>query len=149
MRDRYTIVSKCFHLFSLIQTAVGARLAGGREPNDAVAQVARGKSSDPVSDDSWWHYGNARSTKADIMTSIWGEGLVREIPAVDGAQVILAWPMILQSRTWDAGFLGPHLEAMPADAVLDGVLSQAECDTWFERLGLVAADAPRKWWRVW
>jgi hypothetical protein len=72
--------------------------------------------------------------------------LVREIPVVDGSQVLLAWPPILKSRTWDAGFFGPHLEAMRADAVLDRELSAAESQAWLENLG---AASEKKWWRWW
>lgn len=146
LRLNFTNVSHCFHLFSLLQTAVGLRIPGGRVPDEAIAWVARGKSTEPVSDDAWWHYGNATSPKADISASIWGEGLVREIPRVNGEQVILLWPPILQGRTWDAGFLGPHLDAMPADAAVAGVLTPEEAQAWLESLGI--RRERKSWWRI-
>jgi hypothetical protein len=144
LRLRYTNVSNCFHLFSLLQTAIGTGIPGGCAPDATIARVARGKSTEEVNDEAWWHYGTAASNQASIAASIWGEGLVREIPLVEGERVILAWPPLLQSRSWDAGFLGPHLEAMPADAVIESPLTAAESAAWVKRLDL----APRKkWWR--
>jgi hypothetical protein len=140
----YTNVANCFHLFSLLQTAIGTLIPGGREPSAAITRVARGKSTGAVSDEAWWHYGNALSNKADLASSIWGEGLVREIPRIDGVPVILAWPAELQSRSWDGGFLGPHLDAMPADAMVESQLTGEETRAWLQRLGI---GAKKKWWR--
>jgi hypothetical protein len=144
LRLRYSNVSNCFHLFSLVQTAVGTSLEGGNEPNAVIARVARGKSSEEVSDQAWWHYSHASSAVPEIATSIRGDGLVREIPEIDGFRVVLAWPPILATRHWDAGFLGPHLDAMPADVVLEGALTDAECIAWLERLG---SGKRKPWWR--
>jgi hypothetical protein len=146
LRLRYTNVSNCFHLFSLLQTAIGTSIPGGRAPNAAIARVARGKSTEPVNDEAWWHYGSAHSMTVDPARSIWGEGLVREIQPVEGVQVILAWPPVLASRGWDAGFLGPHLDAMPADAVVERPLTTSECESWLERLGV---EPKKRWWRLW
>jgi hypothetical protein len=146
LRLIYSNVSNCFHLFSLLQTAVGTSLPGGREPDAAIARVARGRSNEAVTDEAWWHYGSAQSKKADLATSIWGEGMVSEIPRVDGVPVILAWPPQLQSRSWDAGFLGPHLEALPAEVLVERALTDVESQEWLTRLGVL----PRKpWWRFW
>lgn len=145
LRLWYSNVSTNFHLFSLLQTAVGTAIPGGRVADDTVALVARGKSADAISDEAWWHYGAATSPKPDMSASIWGEGLVREIPRVNGDQVILLWPPILASRTWDAGFLQPHLEAMPADAGVERTLTPEETQAWREKLGL---GQTRKWWRL-
>lgn len=144
LRLAFANVSNCFHLFSLLQTAVGTRIPGGRTPDDTIARVARGKSSETVSDVAWWHYGSPSSPTADLSASIWGEGLVREIPRVDGEQVLLLWPPILQSRGWDAGFLGPHLEALPADASVERMLTPAECEAWLSKIGI--APRRRGWW---
>ena len=144
LRLAYANVSNCFHLFSLLQSAVGTSIPGGRTPNETIARVARGKSSDSISDEAWWHYGNPRSPKADVSATIWGEGLVREIPRVEGEQVMLLWPPVLRSRAWDAGFLGPHLEAMPADASVDSMLTPDECQTWLTKLGIWPQR--KRWW---
>ncbi|HTU64746.1 MAG TPA: hypothetical protein VMF52_02245 [Steroidobacteraceae bacterium] len=147
LRLSYTNVSNNFHLFSLLQTAVGTSLPGGRVPDETVAFVARGKSSEAVGDEAWWHYGNASSPTPDVMQSIWGEWLARDIPRVNGEQVILLWPMILKQRLWEAAFLGPHLEAMPADASIERMLTPDECAAWLNTLGI---GKPRKpWWRIW
>ena len=143
-RVGYSNVANCFHLFSLLQTAVGTRLPGGRTPDASIVQVARGRGSEQVHDEAWWHYGSAQSKKAELEASIWGEGLVREIPMIEGVQVILAWPPLLGSRVWDAGFFGPHLEALPADAVVEQELSAAESEAWLKRLGI---ERRKKWWR--
>jgi hypothetical protein len=144
LRLGYTHVSNCFHLFSLLQTAVGTRIPGGRVPDETIAWAARGKNSEPVRDTAWWHYGNPASPKADLGASIWGEGLVREIPRVNGEQVMLLWPPLLHVREWDAGFLGPHLEAMPADAAVDRMLTPEESKAWLETLGI--RRRRKAWW---
>ena len=145
LRLWYDNVANNFHLFSLLQTAVGTAIPGGRPADESIAMVARGKSADPVSDQAWWHYGNVASPKADLKATIWGEGLVREIPRVDGEQVMLLWPPILQGRSWDAGFLGPHLEAMPADAGVERLLTADETQAWLAKVGL--GPGRRRWWR--
>jgi len=144
LRLVYANVSHGFHLFSLLQTAVGASLPGGREPDEAVAGVARGKSGDTISDEAWWHYGAPRSPKPDSAATIRGEDLVSEIPHVDGEQVVLLWPPILPSRSWDSGFFGPHLEAMPADATVERMLTAEECKAWLETLGV--GRRRKSWW---
>jgi hypothetical protein len=132
-------------LFSLLQTAIGTSIAGGRAPDAAIARAARGKSNEVPRDEAWWHYGTALSKKADTATSIWGEGLVREIPRVDGVPVIIAWDPILEARTWDAAFLGPHLDAMPADAEIESILTSEEIKAWLKGLRI----KPRRSWWPW
>ena len=144
-RLRYENVSNCFHLFSLIQCALGRSIPGGRVPSGAVCAVARGESTERVSDQAWWHYGDPRSKTADIGGSIWGEASVRSIPAFKGVQIILLWPPLLGSRSWDSGFMGPHLEASPSDVVVEAELDEKDCDAWFEELG-VAHGRRRTWW---
>jgi hypothetical protein len=148
LRANYSNVANCFHLFSLLQTAVGNRMPGGREPSEAVGRVARGKSTEVVSDEAWWHYGHARSMKPELTASIWGEGTTQQLPVFDGVQVLLLWPPILQSRTWDGNFLGPHLDAMPADLVVEKELTPEESRAWLARVGLDPAQRKR-WWRFW
>jgi hypothetical protein len=144
LRMRYSNVSNCFHLFSLLQTAIGENIEGGRAPSAAIARVARGKSTEPVEDEAWWHYGTAQSKQADLSTSIWGEGLVSEIPRVDRTPLVLAFTPILETRTWDAAFLGPHLEALPADIAVDSALTPDEVRAWLARIGF---KPRRTWWR--
>jgi hypothetical protein len=142
LRTRYENVSNCFHLFSLLQSAIGTRLEGGRVPDETVARVARGKSDAPVTDHAWWDYGDPQSRQSDPRQSIRGEGLTREIPVIDDVQVMVAWTLRLE-RTWDAAFLQPHLEAMPADARVEAALPADEAAAWMKRLGI--ATAKRRW----
>lgn len=144
LRLWYTNVANNFHLLSLLQTAVGTRLPGGRVADDTIALMARGKASESITDEAWWHYGDATSPKANAMASIWGEHLVRDIPRVNGEQVILLWPPMLAKRTWDAGFLAPHLDAMPADAGVERMLTPDECRAWLETLGI--GRKRKRWW---
>lgn len=146
IRLRYENVATCFHLFSLLQTAIGTRMTGGREPDAAIAAAARGKSSDKVSDEAWWHYGDPRSKTADVRASIRGEALVRSIPTVNGVQVMLLWPPMLESRSWDGAFFGPHLDALAADVVVEEQLSPDSCQAWFKALGIRAGPRRKGWW---
>lgn len=136
LKVRYENVATCFHLFSLLQTAVGTRIPGGRQPDPAIAAAARGHTNAETYDEAWWHYGDPASKTADIHHSIWGEGLVREIPVVNGSRVMLLWPPIMQSRSWDEGFFGPHLQALPADVVVEEDLSPESCRAWLRTLGI-------------
>lgn len=143
---RYENVANAFHLFSLLQIAVGERLPGGRRPDKAVIAAAKGEAQAGTAHDrAWWHYGNPHAKTPALGASIWGEGSIREIPIVKGARVMLLWPPILQSRGWNSGFFGPHLQQMPSDVVLDGELTRQESQTWFEELGLEFPKG-RKWW---
>jgi hypothetical protein len=88
------------------------------------------------------------SPRPELTASIWGEGAVRDIPRVEGEQVMLLWPPILANRTWDTAFLGPHLEAMPASATVERMLTAEESKAWLEKLG-VGQPRRRPWWRFW
>jgi hypothetical protein len=123
---RYENIGNCFHLFSLIQDAVGAELPGGRTPAPEVGLAARHRSSAEVADHAWWHYGDPRSPSAAIGASIWGEASPRSIPDYDGVQVILLWPPLLGSRGWGSSFFGACLDALPADLVIERILPAPE-----------------------
>lgn len=129
-------VSNCFHLFSLVQCAIEEQLPGGRAARKVVVQCARGEIEAQTDDQAWWHYGDPRSPKPDVAASIWGEAAVRTIPEIDGARVLLLWPALLGSRTWDSGFFGPFLDAMPANVVFERALTDDEAREWTARLGL-------------
>lgn len=137
---RYQNVVNCFHLFTLVQAAIGERLPGGREPNAALADAARGRAELVANDAAWWHYGNPRSPVSDIGSSIWGEANVRAVPSFDEHRVILLWPPVLSGRSWDTGFSSPHLQQLPADAQLERMLSPDECRQWLDRLGVARAE---------
>jgi hypothetical protein len=137
LRLRYANVSNCFHLFSLLQTAVGARMPGG--------QTRAAPAND--GDEAWWHYGSARLPRADSHAGIPGESLVRDIPRVDGEQLILLWPPAARKCAWDSGFMSPHLEAMPASVTVEAELSADETRAWLDKSGVTRHQRP--WWRRW
>jgi hypothetical protein len=139
LRLEYSNISNAFHLFSLLQRAVGTRLPGGRKPPAADA---------PLDTEAWWHYGSPTSPQPDLTASIGGEGSVRDIPRVDGEQVVLLWPPILARRGWDTAFFSPHLEALPASARVERMLTEDESRAWLEKLG-VSGTGRRPWWRFW
>lgn len=145
-RLQYRNVATCFHLFSLIQAAMGERAPGGRKPDPRVADAARGRLPEQVEDEAWWHYGDPRSRVADLSASIWGEALVREIPVIDGEQVVLLWPHILASRSWDSSFFGPQLDALQPDAGIEAELATADTAAWFQKLGI---RSTKRWWWPW
>jgi hypothetical protein len=145
VRLKYENVSNCFHLFSLLQAAIGRRLPSGRTPDPRLVAVAKGITSASLSDEAWWHYGHARSVTPDISASIWGEASPRSIPMFDDVQVLLLWPPLLSSRSWDSGFFQPHLEALPADVRLESELSTGDARSWLDRLGVDASK--KKWWK--
>jgi hypothetical protein len=136
LRLRYTNVSNCFHLFSLLQTAVGQRLPGGQKPDQELAAVARDRADGKCSDAAWWHYADALTNKPHIGASLWGEMLVSHIPRIDQQLIILLWPKLLGSRSWDSSFFHPHLAAMPADVVIESELTAHECAALATRLRL-------------
>lgn len=146
LRVRYENVGHCFHLFSLLQSTVGTKIPGGHAPDELIAQVARGKSTDDVTDAAWWNYGTAASPAPED-PSAWDDRLVRDIPVVDGAQILLLWPPTTPTSSWTGSFLGPHLDAMPADAAIERALTPEEARAWLVKAGVL--EAPKKWWRFW
>jgi len=81
-RVRFENVNNCFHLFSLLQAALGDSMPGGKPPARSLIDVLEGRSQAKVSDSAHWHYGDARSNTSSIMASIWGEGGVDDIPDI-------------------------------------------------------------------
>jgi hypothetical protein len=134
-------VAWAFHLFSLLQTAVGTQLPGGREPDPRVSARARGQIEENVDDQAWWHYGHPHHLEPTLGSSIWGEQTVASLPRVDDHMVMLLWPPLLGTRSWGAGFFDPHLDAMPPDVVVDRQLTPDEVDAWLTRLAAAEPSA--------
>jgi hypothetical protein len=132
----YENVANCFHLFSLVQVAIGAKLPGGRPNDDAISAACRGKGMRAVHDQAFWHYGDPYCSTPSLQGSVWGEATVRSLPAIEGVRVLLLWPPLLATRSWDSGFFGPHLEALPADISVRRALTRDECSIWMKRLGI-------------
>jgi hypothetical protein len=132
----YSHVANCFHLFSLVQTALGSKLPGGRRADADVTAACRGWGTKDVHDEAWWHYGDPYCPTPTLQGSVWGEATVRSLPVIEGVRVILLWPKLLSSRTWDAGFFGPHLAALPSDIEIARPLTTEESSRWLGRLGV-------------
>lgn len=136
MRLQVRNVSNCFHLFSLIQCAVGQHLPDGQEADADLCAAAHGEDAAGLQDDAWWHYGSPLSSTPELGASIWGEANPRSIPCIDGHRIMLLWPRLLSGRSWDCGFFGPHLEAMPAEVTVEETLPVQACHAWFKKLAL-------------
>jgi hypothetical protein len=133
---RYSNITNCFHLFTLLQGALAGVMPDAQEVNADLLDMARGKSHGKGHDHAWWHYGQASSATPHLGSSVWGEAGPDSIGSVDGQQVLLLWPPILQSRGWDASFFTPILEQSPPSLEVIKVLSAADADAWWQRLGL-------------
>jgi hypothetical protein len=138
LKLRYENLARNFHLFSLLQAAVGTRIPGGRQPDPKIVAAAHGQTGDRAHDQAWWHYGDPRSKTPELRQSIWGEGQLKEIPIINGSRVMLLWPPLLQSRTWDEGFFTPHLQAMPPSVVIEEELARETAHEWLKTLGVLS-----------
>ncbi|HVJ13947.1 MAG TPA: hypothetical protein VM686_00840 [Polyangiaceae bacterium] len=136
---RYENVGRVFHLFTLLQGAIGTRLPGGREPDLEQVQAAMGGERSPHNDSAWWHYQDGFTSKADFMSSLWAEWSVSDVPQLDGVTVLVLWPPILGGRHWDSSFFGPALDAAPPRVTIVRELDSAEAEAWFLRVRI----APR------
>ena len=136
LKLQYENLGRNFHLFSLLQAAVGTRIPGGREPDPKIIAAAHGQTQDEVYDQAWWHYGDPRSKTPQLRESIWGEGRLTEIPVINGSRVMLLWPPLMQSRSWDEGFFGPYLQAMPPSVVVEEELARETVREWLNTLGI-------------
>ena len=121
-----------------------------------VEAAIQGVADVAVQDTACWHFGDPGAPEPSIQSSIWGEASVRSLPSVNGYQAILLWNPILRGRSWDSGFFGPHLMALPATMRLEE-MSSDEVELWMARLGLTCTAvkaqekviAGRPWWRFW
>lgn len=145
-RLRYDNIACAFHLFTLLQDALSAERPKEAELERMAVAVAKGQAQTACTDRAWWHFGQPTSAEADLAASVWGEGSPDEVARVDGEQVIVLWPPVLGSRTWDAGFLTPFLQAAPPKVEVIAQLSAAETEQWWQKIGL---PDPQPWWRFW
>jgi hypothetical protein len=133
---RYNNIATCFHLFTLLQGALAGIMPDAQKVSGPLLDIARGNSQGEGHDTAWWHYGPAGVTSPSVAASVWGEAGPDSISSIDGQQVLLLWPPVLQSRSWDADFFSPILEAsLPSVEVLE-VLSSTDVDAWWSRLSL-------------
>jgi hypothetical protein len=133
---KYSNVANCFHLFSLLQLAIGKKVPGGKNPSEKIRKIVDGKHNEHESDEAWWHYGDPRSPVSAIGDSIWGEMTTRDLPKVEGMKIILLWPPILGGRSWGTSFFGLDLAAMPPSAVIERTCELSEVREWLRKLGI-------------
>lgn len=133
---RYENVGRCFHLFTLLQGAIGTRLPDGRAPDHELVDAAMGGAPTSRVDAAWWHYQDHTAREAHFMHSLWAEWSIADIPEIDGVRVLVLWPPILSGRHWGADFFGPPLEAAPPRVAIERELDPAQVEAWFTRLGL-------------
>jgi hypothetical protein len=135
---RYENIANCFHLFTLLQGALANLMPDADQPSEELLAIARGRAEGTARDHAWWHYSQPTINKPDIVGSVWGEMAPDGIASVDGSQVLVLWPPIMASRTWDTGFFAPILYASPPHIEVLEILSPQELDAWWQRLSLPA-----------
>jgi hypothetical protein len=136
-----------FDLHALLADAlVPCGVDGERNPPDVIARV-RGEIS--VSSRDYvvgaWNLYTARAAGFDLSdpraaptgTWVWGEGLPRDVPIVDGIRTVLVGPPAY-SRTWN---IGRTFSALPARVDVARELSAAELDEVLARLARRAAPS--------
>ncbi|MCC9600895.1 hypothetical protein LOC67_09980 [Stieleria sp. JC731] len=145
----YENLSNCFHLFTLLQAALqNYRFPETQTVPRSLLNVAKGMTFEDQSDTAWWHYGVGTYPEADFGGTIWGEANPESIPEVDGRQVVLLWPPVLQSRSWGTGFFGPFLQAAPPNVKVLEELDSDEVQRWCDRLNLPWVK-PKPRWKFW
>lgn len=135
-RVKYQNVATNFHLFTLLQGALAQVMPDARTINQPMLDAALGGAYFDGHDEAWWHFGQPTVPEANIAASVWGEGSPDDIFRIEGHQVILLWPPLLGSRTWNSGFFGPALDAAPSSVQLTSMLSPDEVEEWWDKLSL-------------
>lgn len=134
MRLRYENVGNCFHLFSLIQAAVGTKLPDGQEPDEEVAMAARGLIESDAGDQAWWHYGNPTAQKPLESATIQGDTYAHRLPQIDGEKTILLWPPQFGDRFWGAEYFEPLLEPAPPKVTIEKIFDDKENEAWAAKI---------------
>jgi hypothetical protein len=147
---RYSNISNCFHLFTLLQGALAGVMPDAKKVNPITHAIALGTNHGTCSDEAWWHYGQPSVSTQAIAGMVWGEMTPSGIARVDGEQVLLLCPPILKNRAWDAGFFTPILEATPPKVELLKLLQDMEVNAWWKKLQLAEPQnsARASWWRT-
>lgn len=133
---RYENLANCFHFFTLLQAALTRDMPGAQQVPEKVLAVAQGAIQEEVYDHAWWHYGQPTSPSPSLETMVFGEMPLDSIDRVDGAQVMLLWPPLVESRSWDGSFFCPHLMAAPPRVKIIRELGERELNRWRTRLNL-------------
>ena len=134
---RYKNVANCFHLFSLIQNVASGVIPDVPSKRDPkLVEASTGGEHYVQGDQAWWHYGTAVGRKPDLSSTIFGEMYVSLIPQIDGQQIVVLWPKILEHRGWDAGFFGPQINSSKPNSEIIHELTESESNLWFSKLGI-------------
>jgi hypothetical protein len=144
---QYQNLSNCFHFFTLLQGAFGKKMMpGGKMPVERTLAAAIGDALAEVHDQAWWHYGQGTSPSPALATMVFGEATLDSIEMVEGEQVLLLWPPVLESRGWHGGFFSPFLAAAPPSVRIVDEFKVEIIQEWRGRLKLPDARK-RTWWR--
>lgn len=133
---RYWNISNTFVLFTLLQHEFAGLVPGARPARNDIIATLYGEDTTDTDDDAIWHFGQPTSPQPRFHASVWGEGPPSDIETIDGVRVLLLWPMILSSRTWNTSFFMPHIEQAPPSLEIVRTLGDQEVDVWRRRIGL-------------
>jgi hypothetical protein len=145
-----------FQLFSLLQDALAQQpggIAGAERLPPSKLALYRGEFDaprDPVGgggggnsraadNEACFHFGNLRATspEIDLGSMVFGEPGPESIPAVDGARVLILWPLRM-ARCWN-GFTATPIQGVLSDVRVERELPGEELAKWITQLG-VGAD---------
>lgn len=136
VRVVYENIANCFHLFTLLQCALEGVMLDAYTVSDETRRMAFEGGGGGEHDAAWWHYGQGCVPRADFSGMVYGEMTPASIIPVEGEQVLLLWPRVLKSRSWDTAFFGPIITAMPPNVFVKNTLSAEEVDYWWGELNL-------------
>lgn len=116
VKIRYENLCNCAQFFTLFQGAIGNVFPGAGELDGQVLALARGQYAGEYfesNDSAWWHYGQPVAGEPNMISSVWIEANMGSIAEIEGQQVMLVWPPILQGRSWHTNFFPPFIQATP------------------------------------
>lgn len=135
---RYENLSNCFHLFTLLQGTFEAWLPALKRPPKTILDSALGLSLNEERDCARWHFGQPLEDPSSTDSWVWGEASPSTIRSIEQKQIVLLWPMVLESRGWDSSFFTPQIQCRPPSVTIIRELSEPEFADWVQRA------APRK-----
>lgn len=153
---RYENLSNCFHLFTLLQGTFEAWLPVSKRPSKAILDSALGLVLNEERDYARWHFGQPLEDPSATESWVWGEASPSTIRSIEEKQIILLWPMVLESRGWGSGFFTPQVQCRPPSVTIVRELSEPEFADWAQRTAPRAQvsrsenqTSEKPWWRFW